>query len=189
MPPPAAVPVRAASTPAVAREPEQPKQMPQVRGGVGDSSSTLRAHPILRLDPNLGDQVSEFARQEVRSRHRKVTEAAMKVARDSVASRSTRRPKSAPPAGSQGSDSTAVQPKATASQPADDSALQETEFSRDVADWIRTGDPEVFSGSPSEDDDDIEIISGLAAGETVAVQNTFTLKAEVEKDEAEHDHD
>lgn len=40
-----------------------------------------------------------------------------------------------------------------------------------------------------EDDDDIEIISGLAAGETVAVQNTFTLKAEVEKDEAEHDHD
>ncbi len=28
-----------------------------------------------------------------------------------------------------------------------------------------------------------------AAGETIAVQNTFTLKAEVEKDEAEHGHD
>jgi cobalt-zinc-cadmium efflux system membrane fusion protein len=40
-----------------------------------------------------------------------------------------------------------------------------------------------------EDDDDIEIVAGLAAGETVAVQNTFTLKAELEKDEAEHDHD
>ncbi|WP_092125703.1 efflux RND transporter periplasmic adaptor subunit [Bradyrhizobium erythrophlei] len=40
-----------------------------------------------------------------------------------------------------------------------------------------------------EDDDDIEIVAGLAAGETIAVQNTFTLKAEVEKDEAEHGHD
>ena len=40
-----------------------------------------------------------------------------------------------------------------------------------------------------EDDDDIEIVAGLAAGETSAVQNTFTLKAEVEKDEAEHGHD
>ncbi|UFX42415.1 efflux RND transporter periplasmic adaptor subunit [Bradyrhizobium sp. 41S5] len=40
-----------------------------------------------------------------------------------------------------------------------------------------------------EDDDDLEIVAGLAAGETIAVQNTFTLKAEVEKDEAEHDHD
>ena len=32
-------------------------------------------------------------------------------------------------------------------------------------------------------------VAGLAAGETIAVQNTFTLKAEVEKDEAEHGHD
>ncbi|MGF6309909.1 cobalt-zinc-cadmium efflux system membrane fusion protein [Bradyrhizobium sp. i1.8.4] len=40
-----------------------------------------------------------------------------------------------------------------------------------------------------EDDDDIEIVAGLAAGETVAVQNTFTLKAEFDKDEAEHGHD
>ncbi|QIG92640.1 MULTISPECIES: efflux RND transporter periplasmic adaptor subunit [unclassified Bradyrhizobium] len=40
-----------------------------------------------------------------------------------------------------------------------------------------------------EDDDDIEIVAGLSAGETIAVQNTFTLKAEIEKDEAEHDHD
>ncbi|WP_229196384.1 efflux RND transporter periplasmic adaptor subunit [Bradyrhizobium acaciae] len=40
-----------------------------------------------------------------------------------------------------------------------------------------------------EDDDDIEIVAGLAAGETIAVQNTFTLKAEVEKDEVEHGHD
>lgn len=40
-----------------------------------------------------------------------------------------------------------------------------------------------------EDDDDVEIVAGLVAGETVAVQNTFTLKAEFEKDEAEHGHD
>jgi membrane fusion protein, heavy metal efflux system len=40
-----------------------------------------------------------------------------------------------------------------------------------------------------EDDDDIEIVSGLAPGETVAVANTFTLKAELEKAEAEHGHD
>ncbi|MFB9268151.1 efflux RND transporter periplasmic adaptor subunit [Bradyrhizobium erythrophlei] len=40
-----------------------------------------------------------------------------------------------------------------------------------------------------EDDDDIEIVAGLSAGETIAVGNTFTLKAELEKDEAEHDHD
>ncbi|WP_338689561.1 efflux RND transporter periplasmic adaptor subunit [Bradyrhizobium sp. 26S5] len=40
-----------------------------------------------------------------------------------------------------------------------------------------------------EDDDDIEIVAGLAAGETIAVQNTFTLKAEIEKDETEHGHD
>ncbi|WP_426442541.1 efflux RND transporter periplasmic adaptor subunit [Bradyrhizobium genosp. P] len=40
-----------------------------------------------------------------------------------------------------------------------------------------------------EDDDDIEVLAGLAAGETVALENTFTLKAELEKDDAEHDHD
>jgi cobalt-zinc-cadmium efflux system membrane fusion protein len=40
-----------------------------------------------------------------------------------------------------------------------------------------------------EDDDDIEIVSGLAPGETIAVANTFTLKAELEKAEAEHGHD
>ncbi|MFO1111839.1 MAG: efflux RND transporter periplasmic adaptor subunit [Bradyrhizobium sp.] len=35
-----------------------------------------------------------------------------------------------------------------------------------------------------EDDDDIEIVSGIAPGETIAVANTFTLKAELEKAEA-----
>ena len=40
-----------------------------------------------------------------------------------------------------------------------------------------------------EDDDDVEVLAGLAAGETIALENTFTLKAELEKDNAEHDHD
>jgi cobalt-zinc-cadmium efflux system membrane fusion protein len=35
-----------------------------------------------------------------------------------------------------------------------------------------------------EDDDSVEIVSGLAPGETIAVANTFTLKAELEKAEA-----
>jgi membrane fusion protein, heavy metal efflux system len=40
-----------------------------------------------------------------------------------------------------------------------------------------------------EDDDDIEILGGLAPGETIAIANTFTLKAELEKAEAsERDH-
>ncbi len=39
-----------------------------------------------------------------------------------------------------------------------------------------------------EDDDAVEILSGLAVGETVAVTNTFTLKAELGKSEAEHAH-
>jgi cobalt-zinc-cadmium efflux system membrane fusion protein len=39
-----------------------------------------------------------------------------------------------------------------------------------------------------EDDDAVEILSGLTAGETVAVTNTFTLKAELGKSEAEHTH-
>jgi membrane fusion protein, heavy metal efflux system len=40
-----------------------------------------------------------------------------------------------------------------------------------------------------EDDDDVEILSGLATGETIAVANSFTLKAELEKADAEHGHD
>jgi membrane fusion protein, heavy metal efflux system len=40
-----------------------------------------------------------------------------------------------------------------------------------------------------EDDDDVEILGGLAAGETIAVANSFTLKAELEKADAEHGHD
>jgi membrane fusion protein, heavy metal efflux system len=40
-----------------------------------------------------------------------------------------------------------------------------------------------------EDDDDVEILSGLEPGETHAVTNTFTLKAELEKaDASEHEH-
>jgi cobalt-zinc-cadmium efflux system membrane fusion protein len=39
-----------------------------------------------------------------------------------------------------------------------------------------------------EDDDDVEILSGIKPGEIYAVANTFTLKAELEKDEAEHEH-
>jgi membrane fusion protein, heavy metal efflux system len=40
-----------------------------------------------------------------------------------------------------------------------------------------------------EDDDDVEILGGLATGETIAVANSFTLKAELEKADAEHGHD
>ncbi len=39
-----------------------------------------------------------------------------------------------------------------------------------------------------EDDDQVEILTGLEAGETIAVANTFTLKAELGKSEAEHEH-
>lgn len=35
-----------------------------------------------------------------------------------------------------------------------------------------------------EDDDDVEIVSGLAPGETIAISGTFTLKAELEKADA-----
>jgi cobalt-zinc-cadmium efflux system membrane fusion protein len=35
----------------------------------------------------------------------------------------------------------------------------------------------------------VEILSGLSVGETVAVANTFTLKAELEKADAEHGHE
>jgi cobalt-zinc-cadmium efflux system membrane fusion protein len=39
-----------------------------------------------------------------------------------------------------------------------------------------------------EDDRAVEIVSGVFAGETIAVSNTFTLKAELGKAEAEHQH-
>ena len=39
-----------------------------------------------------------------------------------------------------------------------------------------------------EDDDDVEILNGLAPGEVYAVANSFTLRAELEKDAAEHEH-
>jgi len=56
-----------------------------------------------------------------------------------------------------------------------------TAFVRDDAGFearpVRTG---------FEDDDDIEIVGGLSPGETIAVTNTFTLKAELEKSEVEH---
>ncbi len=38
------------------------------------------------------------------------------------------------------------------------------------------------------DDDALEIVGGLAAGETIAVSNTFLLKADLGKAEAEHSH-
>ena len=38
-----------------------------------------------------------------------------------------------------------------------------------------------------EDDDDVEIVSGVAPGETIAIANTFTLRAELEKAEASED--
>jgi cobalt-zinc-cadmium efflux system membrane fusion protein len=46
--------------------------------------------------------------------------------------------------------------------------------------FVRTG---------REDDEDVEILSGLSAGETVAIANSFTLKAELEKADAEHGHE
>ena len=39
-----------------------------------------------------------------------------------------------------------------------------------------------------EDSDNVEILSGLEFAETVATKNTFTLKAELGKAEAEHEH-
>ncbi|MEE7465003.1 efflux transporter periplasmic adaptor subunit [Methylobacterium fujisawaense] len=38
------------------------------------------------------------------------------------------------------------------------------------------------------DDDGFEVVSGLKAGEPIAVANTFLLKAELGKSEADHDH-
>jgi cobalt-zinc-cadmium efflux system membrane fusion protein len=57
--------------------------------------------------------------------------------------------------------------------------------------FVRTADG--FEARPvrtgREDDEDVEILGGLSAGETVAVANTFTLKAELEKADAEHGHE
>jgi cobalt-zinc-cadmium efflux system membrane fusion protein len=57
--------------------------------------------------------------------------------------------------------------------------------------FVRTADG--FEARPvrtgREDDEDVEILAGLSAGETVAVANTFTLKAELEKADAEHGHE
>ncbi len=57
--------------------------------------------------------------------------------------------------------------------------------------FVRTADG--FEPRPvrigREDDEDIEILSGLAAGETVAIANSFTLKAELEKADADHGHE
>ena len=39
-----------------------------------------------------------------------------------------------------------------------------------------------------EDDRAVEIVSGLFAEETIAISNTFVLKAELGKTEAEHQH-
>ena len=39
-----------------------------------------------------------------------------------------------------------------------------------------------------EDDRAVEIVSGLFAGEAIAITNTFVLKAELGKAEAEHQH-
>jgi cobalt-zinc-cadmium efflux system membrane fusion protein len=39
-----------------------------------------------------------------------------------------------------------------------------------------------------EDDRAVEIVSGLFAGEIIATTNTFVLKAELGKTEAEHQH-
>ena len=39
-----------------------------------------------------------------------------------------------------------------------------------------------------EDSTSIEILSGLEFGETIATKNTFILKAELGKAEAEHQH-
>jgi cobalt-zinc-cadmium efflux system membrane fusion protein len=39
-----------------------------------------------------------------------------------------------------------------------------------------------------EDDDQVEVASGIKPGETIAVTNTFTLKAELGKREAAHEH-
>ncbi|GJD82270.1 efflux RND transporter periplasmic adaptor subunit [Methylobacterium haplocladii] len=68
------------------------------------------------------------------------------------------------------------------------SALQTVEGKRVV--FVRT--EEGFEKREVElgrsDDDAFEVVSGLKAGEEFAVENTFLLKAELGKSEADHDH-
>ncbi|KMO20273.1 efflux RND transporter periplasmic adaptor subunit [Methylobacterium platani] len=68
------------------------------------------------------------------------------------------------------------------------SALQTVEGRRVV--FVRTDEGfekrEVALGR--SDDDAVEVVSGLKAGEAVAVANTFLLKAELGKSDAGHDH-
>jgi cobalt-zinc-cadmium efflux system membrane fusion protein len=68
------------------------------------------------------------------------------------------------------------------------SALQTVEGKRVV--FVRTDagfeKREVELGR--SDDDGFEVVSGLKPGETIAVANTFLLKAELGKSEADHDH-
>jgi cobalt-zinc-cadmium efflux system membrane fusion protein len=56
--------------------------------------------------------------------------------------------------------------------------------------FVRT--PEGFEKREVElgrsDDDAVEVASGLKAGDELAVGNTFLLKAELGKSEADHDH-
>jgi cobalt-zinc-cadmium efflux system membrane fusion protein len=67
-------------------------------------------------------------------------------------------------------------------------ALQTIEGSTRV--FVRTPDGFESRQVTIGDDDDkvVEVISGLKAGEPIAVANTFLLKAELGKSEAEHDH-
>ena len=68
------------------------------------------------------------------------------------------------------------------------SALQTIEGKRVV--FVRT--EEGFEKREIEvgrsDDDAFEVVSGLKSGEEIAVANTFLLKAELGKSEADHDH-
>jgi len=67
-------------------------------------------------------------------------------------------------------------------------ALQTIEGSTRV--FVRTPDGFESRQVTIGDDDDkvVEVISGLKPGEPIAVANTFLLKAELGKSEAEHDH-
>jgi cobalt-zinc-cadmium efflux system membrane fusion protein len=56
--------------------------------------------------------------------------------------------------------------------------------------FVRQG--EKLQARPEEtgerDDEHVEILEGLAAGETYAADNSFVVKAEMGKSEAEHSH-
>jgi cobalt-zinc-cadmium efflux system membrane fusion protein len=39
-----------------------------------------------------------------------------------------------------------------------------------------------------KDGENVEVVAGLNAGDRIAITNTFTLKAELSKSEAEHAH-